>query len=66
MNLRRFPRLTNAHSKSQKHHVAMQNIFFAWYNLCRKHETIKKTPAMAAGLTDKPWTIQELIEMAAR
>ncbi|MCI0334188.1 MAG: IS1 family transposase [Planctomycetes bacterium] len=64
MNLRRFTRLTNGHSKSHKHHVAMQAILFAWYNLCRKHSTIKQTPAMAAGLTEKPWTIPELLERA--
>lgn len=64
MTLRRFTRLTNAHSKSLKHHRAMQAIFFAWYNLCRKHETIKQTPAMAAGLADRAWTIRELIERA--
>ena len=47
----RFTRLTNGHSKSLKHHVAMQALYFAWYNFCRKHETLKgKTPAMASGL----------------
>ena len=51
--LRRFTGLTNAHSKSLKHHVAMQAIFVAWYNFCRKHETLKgETPAMASGLSD--------------
>ena len=53
MQLRRFTRLTNAHSKSLDHHVAMQAIFFAHYNFCRKHSTIKMTPAMASGLTDR-------------
>jgi IS1 family transposase len=65
MHNRRFTRLTNAHSKRQAHHIAMQNIFFAWYNFCRKHETIKQTPAMAAGLTDKPWSIYQMLEQAA-
>jgi transposase-like protein/IS1 family transposase len=65
MNLRRFTRLTNGHSKSHKHHVAMQAILFAWYNLCRKHSTIKQTPAMASKLSDHVWTIKELIEKAA-
>jgi transposase-like protein/IS1 family transposase len=66
MTLRRFTRLTNAHSKSQKHHVAMQAIFVAWYNLCRKHETLKgATPAMASGLTDRVWSVAELMERAA-
>lgn len=66
MTLRRFTRLTNGHSKSLKHHAAMQAIFFAWYNLCRKHEALKgKTPAMASGLADKVWSVKELIERAA-
>jgi len=66
MTMRRFTRLTNAHSKSLKHHVAMQAIFFAWYNFCRKHETLKgKTPAMASNLTDRAWSIRELLEEAA-
>ena len=66
MSLRRFTRLTNAHSKSHKHHVAMQAIFFAWYNWCRKHEALKgRTPAMASGLSDKIWTLRELLENAA-
>ena len=65
MNLRRFTRLTNGHSKSLKHHVAMQAILFAWYNFCRKHLAIKVTPAVAAGLTDHVWTVKELLERAA-
>jgi transposase-like protein/IS1 family transposase len=64
--LRRFTRLTIAHSKSLKHHVAMQAIFMAWYNFGRKHETLKgRTPAMASGLAEKPWSVKELIEFAA-
>lgn len=52
MSNRRMTRLTNAHSKSAEHHAAMMALFTAYYNFCRKHETLKKqTPAMAAGLT---------------
>jgi IS1 family transposase len=66
MQLRRFTRLTNGHSKSPKHHVAMQALYFAWYNFCRGHETLKgKTPAMASGLADKVWSVRELLERAA-
>jgi IS1 family transposase/transposase-like protein len=66
MNLRRFTRLTNGHSKSLKHHVAMQAILFAWYNFCRKHLALKgHTPAMASGLSDHVWTIKTLVERAA-
>ena len=67
MTLRRFTRLTNGHSKSLKHHTAMQALIVACYNFVRKHESLKgKTPAMASGLTDRVWTIKELIEKAAR
>jgi len=66
MSLRRFTRLTNAHSKSLKHHVAMQALFVAWYNFARKNEALKgQTPAMASKLTEHVWTIKQLIEKAA-
>ena len=66
MHNRRHTRLTNAHSKSPKHHVAMQAIFVAFYNFARKHETLKgQTPAMASGLTDKVWSVRDLLENAA-
>jgi hypothetical protein len=66
MQMRRFTRLTNAHSKSLKHHVAMQALYFAWYNFCRKHESLKgQTPAMASGLEDDVWSVKRLLEEAA-
>ena len=44
----------------------MQAIFVAWYNFAGKHEALGgKTPATASGLTDRVWTIKELIEKAA-
>jgi IS1 family transposase len=65
MHCRRYTRLTNGHSKSLDHHAAMTALFVAFYNFCRKHETLKgQTPAMAAGLTDHAWTIRELLENA--
>ncbi|MEO0531526.1 MAG: IS1 family transposase, partial [Planctomycetota bacterium] len=68
MHVRRFTRLTNAHSKSLQHHKAMLAIFFCWYNWCRVNtglETKKTTPAMATGLTTKAWSIKQLLEAAA-
>jgi hypothetical protein len=57
---------TNGHSKSLRHHTAMQVLFIAWYNFGRKHEALKgNTPAMASNLTEHVWTIKELIEKAA-
>ncbi len=67
MHVRRFTRLTNAHSKSARHHTAMISLFVAWYNFCRKHEALKKvTRAMAAKLSQKPWSIKELLQRAVR
>ncbi len=67
MQMRGFTRLTNGFSKDLAHHTAMQNLFFAHYNWRRKHETLKwATPAMAANLSLKPWTIEELLTEAAK
>lgn len=66
MHVRRFTRLTNAHSKCIKHHKAMQAIWFAFYNFARKHDTLKTSPAVAAGLTDHVWTLRELVEAAGQ
>jgi IS1 family transposase len=63
MMLRRFTRLTNAFSKSWRHHEAALGLLFAYYNFVRKHMTLKRTPAMAAGLTDHTWSVKELIQI---
>jgi transposase-like protein/IS1 family transposase len=71
MTLRRLTRLTNAHSKKRANHYAALALYFAYYNLCRDHETLhdraghKCTPAMAAGLTDHVWSVAELLANAA-
>jgi IS1 family transposase/lambda repressor-like predicted transcriptional regulator len=62
MQMRRFTRLTNAFSKKWENLKAALALFFAHYNFCRKHSSIEKqTPAMASGLTDHVWSIQELL-----
>jgi IS1 family transposase/transposase-like protein len=61
MHLRRFARLTNAFSKSRMHLRAAVNLFIAWYNFCKEHQTLRGTPAMEAGLTDHVWTLAELL-----
>jgi transposase-like protein/IS1 family transposase len=61
MAMRRFTRLTNAFSKKwTKLHAALA-LYFAYYNFCRVHTTLRVTPAMEAGLTDHVWTLGELI-----
>lgn len=65
MQVRRFTRLTNAHSKKTRNHDAMLGLYFAWYNFCRNHSTIKTTPAVKAGLVSSPWTMEKLLTVAA-
>lgn len=63
MGNRRFTRLTNAFSKKTENHCHMLAVSFMNYNFCRKHSTIKTTPAQAAGISDHQWTLEEVIEM---
>jgi IS1 family transposase/transposase-like protein len=70
MTIRRLTRLTNAFSKSWVHHESALALVFAAYNFVRPHITLnermryKCTPAMAAGLTDRVWTLPELLQRA--
>jgi IS1 family transposase len=61
MGLRRFTRLTNAFSKKFENHCHAVAIYFAYYNFCRIHQTLRVTPAMEAGLTDHIWSLTELV-----
>ena len=62
MSMRRFTRLTNAFSKKVENLTAAVSLHFAYYNLCRVHASLNgKTPAMAAGVTDHVWTLDDLI-----
>jgi IS1 family transposase len=63
MGLRRFTRLTNAFSKKFENHCHAVAIYFAYYNFCRVHQTLRVTPAMEAGLTDHIWTLVELVTL---
>lgn len=62
MQNRRFTRLTNAFSKKFQNHVHALALYFAFYNFCRIHKTLKVTPAMAAGVTDKLWSLEDIAE----
>jgi len=61
MQNRRFTRLTNAFSKKLDNHIHALALYFAFYNFCRIHKTIKVTPAMAAGITDRLWTLDDIV-----
>jgi IS1 family transposase len=64
----RFTRLTNAFSKKAENHAHSVSLFFMFYNFCRSHQSLTKerggirtTPAMASGLTDHVWTVEEIL-----
>jgi transposase-like protein/IS1 family transposase len=61
MGTRRFTRLTNAFSKKWENHWAAVACWFAFYNFCRVHKSLRATPAMAAGITDHIWSVRELL-----
>ena len=61
MHNRRFTRLTNGFSKKLDNHLHMLAIYFAFYNFCRIHKTLRVTPAMAAGITDHVWTLEDIV-----
>ncbi len=63
MGMRRFTRLTNGFSKRVENHAAAVSIHFMHYNFCRVHQTLKTTPAVAAGVADHVWKISELVEL---
>ncbi len=61
MGMRRMTRLTNAFSKKWENLEAAYSLWFAYYNFCRIHRSLKMTPAMQHGVTDHVWSIKELI-----
>lgn len=63
MAMRRFTRLTNGFSRRVENLKAAVALHFAWYNLVRRHSTIKTTPAVAAGVADGPWSMYDLVSL---
>ena len=61
MQMRRLTRLTNGFSKKWENHWAALCLHFAYYNFVRIHRTLRVTPAMQAGITDRVWDIGELL-----
>jgi hypothetical protein len=66
MHMRRFTRLTNAFSKKVENHAYAVALHFMYYNFCRIHQTLRMTPAMAAGLTDRLWDIEDIVALLER
>jgi IS1 family transposase len=63
MSMRRFTRLTNAFSKKLENHCHALALYFVAYNFVKIHKTLRMTPAMAAGVTDKLWSMEDIVAL---
>jgi hypothetical protein len=63
MHSRRMTRLTNGFSKKIQNHAHAMALHFLYYNFVRIHQTLKVTPAMAAGVTKRLWEMSDVVEM---
>jgi IS1 family transposase len=61
MGMRRFTRVTNAFSKKLENHIPALSIYFMHYNFVRIHQTLRVTPAMEAGVTDRLWSLDDIV-----
>jgi len=63
MGMRRFTRLTNAFSKKIDNHLHALALYFVFYNFVRIHKTLRISPAMAAGISDQLWEIEDIVRL---
>ena len=63
MHMRRFTRLTNAHSKKFENHCHMIALYTQWYNFVRINSAVKMAPAMAAGISDRLWEMADIVAL---
>ena len=63
MGMSRFTRLTNAFSKKIENHCHSLALYFLYYNFVRIHKSLKVTPAMAAGVADRLWSVEDIVAL---
>jgi len=63
MSMRRFSRLTNAFSKKLQNHEHMVALYALWYNFVRIHKTLRISPAMAAGIESRLWSMDDVVAL---
>ena len=66
MSMRRFTRLTNAFSKKLANHEYMVALYAIWYNFVRVHKTLRMSPAMAAGIETRLWSMEDVARLVER
>lgn len=66
MSIRRFTRLTNAFSKKIENHAHSVALHYMHYNFVRIHKTLRVSPAMAAGVTDRLWIISDIVDLVEK
>ena len=66
MSMRRFTRLTNAFSKRVENHCHQLALYFVFYNFVRIHKTLRMSPAMAAGIETRLWSMEDVVRMVER
>jgi IS1 family transposase len=63
MSMRRFTRLTNAFSKRVENHCHQLALYFVFYNFVRMHKTLRMTPAMSAGISERLWSVEDIVDL---
>ncbi len=63
MSMRRFTRLTNGFSKKIENHIHALSLHYMYYNFVRVHQSLRCTPAMAAGITKRLWEISDIVDL---
>lgn len=66
MSIPRFTRLTNAFSTKIENHAHSVALHYMHYNFVRIHKTLRVYPAMAAGVTDRLWTIGDIVNLVGQ
>jgi len=62
-HMKRFARLTAAHSKKVENHIHMVALYTVWYNFARINSAVRMAPAMAAGISDRLWEMDDMVRL---